>query len=367
MDKFLGKLGLLQRVLPTYRVPFFDTLARKCEGGLNLFAGQPRPVEAIKTTTQLEHALYTSARNHHYFSGPLYLCRQSGLIEWLEAWQPDALVVEGNPRYLSTPSAVKWMHKRGRPVLGWALGAPPLSGLLAAVRESARRRLLFSLDGVISYSQRGAAQYHALGMPPERVFVAYNAVSPAPSAPPPSRSERFDGPPTVLFVGRLQTRKRLDLLFRACAAQVTKPRLLVVGDGPARSDFEAQAAEFYPQAEFLGALHGPNLDPIFAQADLFVLPGTGGLAVQQAMIHALPVIVAQGDGTQEDLVRPENGWLVPPGDLETLTHILSEALRDATRLRQMGAESYRITAEEINLEQMAAVFVQALNTVMEKE
>ena len=42
----------------------------------------------------------------------------------------------------------------------------------------------------------------------------------------------------------------------------------------------------------------------FAGADLFVLPGTGGLAVQEAMSYALPVIVAKGDGTQEDLVRP---------------------------------------------------------------
>ena len=50
-----------------------------------------------------------------------------------------------------------------------------------------------------------------------------------------------------------------------------------------------------------------------------MLPGTGGLAVQQAMAHGLPVIVAQGDGTQDDLVRPENGWQIPPDDLAALT------------------------------------------------
>ena len=37
------RLGLVQRVLPSYRVPFFDALARACAGGLGLFAGQPRP------------------------------------------------------------------------------------------------------------------------------------------------------------------------------------------------------------------------------------------------------------------------------------------------------------------------------------
>ena len=66
-----------------------------------------------------------SGKNIHLFGGSLYLCYQRGLIDWLEEWNPDALIVEANPRYLSTPSAVKWMHKQDRPVIGWGLGAPP--------------------------------------------------------------------------------------------------------------------------------------------------------------------------------------------------------------------------------------------------
>ena len=48
----------------------------------------------------------------------------------------------------------------------------------------------------------------------------------------------------------------------------------------------------------------------------------------------------------------------------SLNDALTEALSDLLRLRRMGAESYRITAEEINLEQMTASFVQALNAVI---
>ncbi len=116
------------------------------------------------------------------------------------------------------------------------------------------------------------------------------------------------------------------------------------------------AQRVYPRAEFLGARHGAGLEPFF-EADLFVLPGTGGLAVQQAMAHGLPVIVAEGDGTQDDLVRPENGWLVPPGDLAALTQAMREALSDVPRLRAMGRESYRIVESEANLDKMVEVFV----------
>lgn len=360
---FSGRLGLQQRVLPSYRATFFDALAAYCDGGLSVFAGQPRTKEAIATTTKLHIARYAPARNRHYFSGPIYLCRQRGLIGWLEDWQPDALIVEANPRYVSTPRAVAWMHARHKPVLGWSLGAPPLTGPLAGFRRRARKRLLFSLDGLIAYSQRGAEEFRALGISPEKVFVAHNAAVIRPTIPPPERPMRFEEQPTVIFVGRLQARKRLDYLFKACAALPgeVKPRLLIVGDGPDRELFERQAAVDYPQTEFLGARHGAELNEIFAQADLFVLPGTGGLAVQQAMSHGLPVIVAQGDGTQEDLARPENGWLVPPDDLEALASALREALRDPARLRRMGAESYRITVEEINLEALVGAFIQALN------
>ena len=109
-----------------------------------------------------------------------------------------------------------------------------------------------------------------------------------------------------------------------------------------------------------------SLKPYFAEADLFVLPGTGGLAVQEAMSHGLPVIVAKGDGTQDDLVRPENGWQIPPGDESALVSTLHEALSDVSRLRKMGAELYRIVSQEINLEKMVEAFVGALNSCTTK-
>ena len=361
---FPGRLGLQQRVFPDYRAPFFEQLARACLEGFSLFAGQPLASEAIKTANALEVGEFVQARNRHFLRGPLYLCYQPGILDWLEEWRPDALVVEANSRYPDNRRAIAWMHMRGRPVLGWGLGAPPLSGPFAAVRRNLRRRFLAQLDGIIAYSQRGADEYRALGIPAEKVFVAHNAAVRRPTSPPPERPVSA-GRSSVLFVGRLQARKRLEMLFKACAAlpEDLQPDLVVIGDGPARTEFEARARAVYPRTVFLGAKHGDELQPYFAQADLFVLPGTGGLAVQQAMAHGLPVIVAQGDGTQEDLVRPENGWLIRPDDQDSLNAALADALSDRQRLRRMGRESYRITAQEINLEQMAASFVTAINQV----
>lgn len=365
---FSGRLAIQQRVMPTYRAPFFDSLAQSCTGGLGLFAGEPRPEEHISTTDQLEWAVFTKARNIHFLNvqSSFYYCWQQGLVSWLEKWQPDVLIAEANPRYISTNKAVEWMHQRSRPVLGWGLGAPAIRGGLARWRQQARSRFIRQFDGMIAYSQRGADEYAALGVPTERIFIALNAVSPRPSQAYIERPAFFSGRPVVLFVGRLQARKRIDNLLYACAALPLEkqPRLIVVGDGPQRAAFENLAQTIYPSAEFTGALHGEALEANFRMADLFVLPGTGGLAVQQAMSYGLPVIVAQGDGTQDDLVRPGNGWTIPPDDLSALQMSLEEALEDVKTLRTKGAESYRIVAQEINLERMVSVFLQAAAAVL---
>jgi len=189
---FSGRVALQQRVLPSYRVPFFDALAAACLGGLSVLSGQPCADESI-TTGNLQIAQQIRVRNRHLFTpaSPLYLCWQAGLIRRLEAWQPEVLIVEANPRYCSTPAAVKWMRVRHRPVVGWGLGAPQPVGFLASRRLQGRIRFLSSFDALIAYSQRGAYEYQDLGFPAERVFVATNAVTPRPNLSSPN-------PPPIL-------------------------------------------------------------------------------------------------------------------------------------------------------------------------
>jgi glycosyltransferase involved in cell wall biosynthesis len=360
------RLGLQQRVLPAYRIPFFDALAGACASGLCVFAGEPRRGETIATSSALQSALYVQAANRHFLGGSLYVCWQAGLLDWLKDWQPDVLIVEANPRYLRTPAAVNWMHAHGRPVIGWGLGAPSIEGAFTRLRLSFRQAFLDRFDALVAYSRQGADQYAASGIDPQRIFVAPNAATPRPTRPAPQRPDQPAGQPVVLFVGRLQARKRVDLLIRACAALPVplQPSLWVVGEGPAQAELQALARQVYPAATFYGARHGADLEPLFEQADLFALPGTGGLAVQQAMSYALPVIVAAGDGTQSDLLRPGNGWSIPPGDLDALVAALKMALSDLPRLRRMGLESYRIVAEEVNVERMVEQFRAAIGFVL---
>lgn len=359
---FPGRVGLQQRVLPSYRVAFLDRLAEACGGGLEVFAGRPRPQEAVLTGRPLKRAGHVSAENREWFGGAFYLCRQPGLGDWVRQLEPAVLILEANFRYLDNWRAARQAGQRGISVLGWGLGAPAVEASPVGLGRVIWSRFLSGFDGLIAYSSRGAQQYLDAGAPPGRVWVAVNAVVDGPEAVG-ERQPLAGRPLRVLFVGRLQARKRVDVLIEAVGGFTAEATLRIVGDGPARAGLGRLAERRGITAEFAGPQEGEALSASFQWADIFVLPGSGGLAVQQAMAHGLPVVVAEGDGTQADLVRPENGWLVPTGSPSALEAALRQAAADGEALRRRGEASRRLVEEEINLAAMVATFVQAMRAV----
>jgi len=362
------RIGVMQRVLPSYRVPLFDALANEFSGNVSVFAGEPRKSEALAGGILPTTAKMWKGKNHHFFNGPLYLCWQSDLLDWLSDWQPHVLIMEANPRYLNSPAAMRWMREKNGKLIGWGLGSPNSQGCLLVLRMSIRKRFIRKFDALITYSAQGAREYEALGFPKNRIFTAPNAVAPKPILPMPERSPAFRGAkPVIVFVGRLQRRKKVETLIRACAALPldTQPLLWIIGDGPQRTSLENLANKIYLPTRFYGAQHGTQLAKHLRSADLFVMPGTGGLAVQEAMSFGLPVIVGVADGTQADLVRSENGWLLPNDSIQALTDTLASALSDISALRKKGSASYRIVSQEINLEKMVAVFLKVIEKVTE--
>jgi hypothetical protein len=187
MTTFTGRLALQQRVLTTYRAPFFDFLAQGCDGGLSVCAGMPLPEESISVTDSLQVAKYYPVRNYHLFRGSLLLCYQRGVMDWLVEWNPDVLITEINPRTISTRTAINWMKKRNKPVVGWGLGSPPPASFTQFLKktgewmvESTLRSYLQQFDALLTYSTKGAEEYASLGFPAEKIFIAPNAATPPP-------------------------------------------------------------------------------------------------------------------------------------------------------------------------------------------
>lgn len=359
---FEGSVGLIQRVKPNYRVPFFNELASRCAGGFFLAAGQPLDSESIPDDADLSNGRFKKIRNT-YFKDPsrsAFLCYQNNLTKWLLETNPSVLIIEANFRYLSSNAAIRWMTTRGRPVIGWGLGAKEVPGVVGKLRNN----FLSQFNALIAYSTIGAQEYARTGFDRKDIFIAKNAVISSPKDGI-RRRKVEDRPIRILFVGRLQPRKNVDRLIQAVGMidEPKRPVLHIVGDGPEMGPLRKLAGEILPSAVFTGHLEGAELENEFFLADLFVLPGTGGLAVQQAIAYGLPVIVERGDGTQNDLVTQENGWLLEGASVTELTRVLEEAIDGSVHLDEMGARSFQIARDEINIQTMADVFVSALEHV----
>jgi glycosyltransferase involved in cell wall biosynthesis len=161
----------------------------------------------------------------------------------------------------------------------------------------------------------------------------------------------------VIFVGRLIPSKRVDDLIMACSRVPDGVELLIVGDGTQRPALERVASSVFPTTRFLGERHGRELGKVLALSDLFVLPGPGGLAVQEAMLYGLPVIVGSGDGTQVDLVHEgQNGYLVPDGDIDTLASRIWRVMSDEDLRTALGVEA-RQRAAEWSLDSVVSRFI----------
>ncbi|MBN1440185.1 MAG: glycosyltransferase [Anaerolineales bacterium] len=360
------RVGIQQRVLPVYRAAFFDSLARALPGRLSVFAGFPGPREGIPQAQELRSAVWVRAGNRPLGAGRFSMLWQSGWRDWLAAEDPQAVVLEANPRYLSNYCILRRMRTRKRPVIGWSLGPARAAGIPPAWM----RAFYGGFSAIVVYSGGGAQAFRDLGIDGGKIFTAPNAVESKTAEELLGRSDsraaarselQLDDRPVILFVGRLQPRKRVDSLLRACAREGGGCQLLIVGDGEDRARLERTAARTFPAARFTGDLRGEALGKCFLAADLFVLPGTGGLALQEAMLYGKAVAAAEADGSQKDLIREGgNGWLLPPGDEDALWRMIHEALRDPVRLAEMGEASRRRIRGAATMEKMVEGFLEAL-------
>lgn len=154
------------------------------------------------------------------------------------------------------------------------------------------------------------------------------------------------------YVGRLAAEKQVEDL--RVLADIPGTKLVVVGDGPLRTQLEAQL----PSAHFTGFQGGEDLARIVASFDLFVHPGefeTFCQTIQEAMASGVPV-VATGRGGPLDLVdNSKTGWLYTPGRLDELRSYALDLLGDdakraafaAAARRSVRGRSWRAISEQL--------------------
>lgn len=148
--------------------------------------------------------------------------------------------------------------------------------------------------------------------------------------------------PMLLYAGRFEARKRLDVLLSAMAQlAATEPgaRLFLVGDGADGEALQALAGGLgiVGRVRFVGLQ--ADVRPYLHAADLFIMPSEReGMpnAVIEAMACGLPVVAADVGGTHE-LLAGGVGRLVPSGDAKALAEAIGLLLANEPERRRLGS------------------------------
>lgn len=190
----------------------------------------------------------------------------------------------------------------------------------------------------------------------------------------PVRKEFSDDKLNIVFVGRLEKRKGLNYLLRACAKvkqQFSHFRLIVVGPGTRlRPGYEEMVRELSldHNVVFTGFASNEELPEYYRTADIFCAPATGGesfgIVLLEAMSCSKPVIASSIAGYASVLTHTEEGLLVPPKDVDSLAQALLTLLNDSSLRERMG-EKGKLHAQKFSWEnvcrQVMDYYVELLN------
>ncbi len=150
--------------------------------------------------------------------------------------------------------------------------------------------------------------------------------------------------------------------------QTIPSRLLLIGDGPERSNIEKVCRELQvcEKVTFLGKQEA--IEEILSVCDLFILPSeeeSFGLSALEAMACEVPVIATNVGGLPEVVIHNKTGFLSDVGDINTMSEYAIELLQDENKLNTFRKNSL-LQAHQFDLKNILKKYMEVYETGIEK-
>lgn len=251
----------------------------------------------------------------------------------------------------------------------WPLVEPALDGWL--------KHYFSHCQLITAPSEKTAADVRALNVSAP-VVVMSNGVEverfgrPVPPEPLRARFHLPGNEPLLLYVGRLDPDKSVDVLIRSLAiVRATRPaHLVIVGDGGDAKALQALARKLglADAITFTGRIphHQRALAGLCQLADLFVIASTietQGIAVIEAMAAGCPVVAARANALPELVRDGRTGQLVEPADPAAFAAATLHLLADPAQ-RTALAHNAQVAAQAHDLPHCLDAFLATYKTLI---
>lgn len=258
------------------------------------------------------------------------------------------------------PRVVTTLHGTDITIVGSDPSYAPLTQYLISASDAAT---------AVSESLAGdTARHFCPGPRPCPIEVIHNFVDTERFAP---RVGGSKGPPLAVHVSNFRPVKRVPWLIEAFARATagTKAELVLVGDGPTRSEAceTARKLGLGSRARFLGERDA--LPELLSPADVFLLASSEesfGLSALEAMSCGVPVVATAVGGVPEVILDGRTGLLCPADDQSRFSERIRELLFDRERARAMGKAAREDVLARFARDQIVAQYEGLYRRVLER-
>lgn len=356
------KTVVIQRCCADFRLGFFDLLSSTSEIKLISLS---RDLGKVKFPTSLSDRPYFSKSFAVKFKD--YVLFPLLLLDLLRL-NPDVIVSEGGQNTINNTMVLLYCKLRRRKFFVWDLGRTYTirnKSLFEPIYYSFYSFIMNKSTGILAYNTMSKAYFQKC-FPLKPVYILNNTIDTRRlkkikldtevQNKIDSRFSKFDC--CLLYVGAINRFKNIEFLEQLMFELGPKYCLIIVGSGE-RSYVESLEELFRPfNVFFEGYKTMEDSVYYYNVSDFFVLPGLGGLAMNQSLAFGLPVLVNRADGSEFDLVlNGITGYRYDNKD-QLIDWIKSRSKED---IKNMKSQSREHINRYFTIENMVGAFVEAIS------
>lgn len=363
----MTNLVVIQRFFPSFREGVFDNLAEQENTALICSAHQPGKIvhpDNLASKTYV-HQLFSFLIGQNIVFFPW-------LFLELVKLKPKYIVTEGGSNTINNVAVWCYTKLFGAKYAVWDLGraykGKEKVSSLRRLYNCLYRKILSDAKYVYVYNSVGKSYFSSI-VSPEKIINLRNTVDTNLI----SSLKKQNGieeevliqkvsnfSQTILYVGAINEHKNLESLKDVLLGLNGGYCLIIVGGGIKQYiDKLRKYIGFENKVFFEGYKKLTELPPYYKVADFVILPGLGGLSINQAMAFGKPVVCSKADGGEKELVKNDETGFIYSNVAEAVAYINAQSPKSWVA---MGRVAEELIYQNYSIDNMA----QSLLTISRK-
>ncbi len=354
----MKKIYIYQRVLPHYRIPFFEGLSKKLlEHGIKLIVVYGKEYPGSVPKSEITSCNWAFYKPNYYIK----LFKYEFVLQTpvLSSFLDDSIIIiEQANRLLINYIFFIFSLLKIKRIAFWGHGKNFQSKNPDSFSEKIKRKCNNLVSWWFCYTEDGKGIIEKSGFCKENITIVYNSVDTK------SLIQELEGlsqaylsnvkknlgitsDNVAIYCGGMYTEKRIEFLLQSCLKirdTISDFEIIFIGDGPDSRKVQ-EFSDSYSWAHYLGAISGKERVAYFAISKCQLMPGLVGLGILDSFALLTPLITTNIDYHSPEVAYLNSGFngLITENNLDSFAEQVASLLSSDTMLESLitGCSSSR--------------------------